>query len=118
VSRRRSLAMAAAGAVAIFAVMFTVIRDTAPWNGTPADDSSLGESGPQLDSLVTSMFDTHVLAFEVLGILLTAAMIGALVVARPLSGRHDAENYVQPTDAQVAESMRQSDVRTHFPEGR
>jgi hypothetical protein len=63
------------------------------------------------DTLADGLFSTNVIALEVLGVLLTAAMIGAMVIARPLEGRPDSENY--PTKRgrrDLAEIQRTSDV--------
>lgn len=74
-----------------------------------AGSDSANDQGP----LVDTMFKPQVLALEVLGILLTAAMIGALVIARPLEAAADESHYSHPTAAQVAESDRASDPATH-----
>ncbi len=80
-------------AVSIFALMAIPVMDAAPWDAEKAEnagdaDTSASEDG--ITALVDSLFDKHVIGLEVLGVLLTAAMIGALVIARPL-GRPGAE---------------------------
>jgi hypothetical protein len=64
-------------------------------------------------TMVDALFGGQVIAFEVLGILLTAAMIGALVIARPLEAPADDSHYSHPTTAQVAESDHASDPAAH-----
>ncbi|HET6398550.1 MAG TPA: NADH-quinone oxidoreductase subunit J [Candidatus Thermoplasmatota archaeon] len=113
---RRNL-LAALAALALFGLMAMAVRDAEGWATSP-DTSALGESPQQLDALVSLLFGDHVLAFEVLGVLLTAAMIGALVVARPLHVKPDEDNYAKPTPEQLRESVEQSDVRSRLPEGR
>ncbi len=64
-----------------------------------------------MDALVDALFDDHVLALEVLGILLTAALIGAMVIARPLGTVDDATNYPNKrAGAGMAEVQHISDV--------
>lgn len=63
------------------------------------------------DALADGIFTTHIIALEALGVLLTAAMIGAMIIARPLEGRPDTENY--PTKRRrrdLAAIQRTSDV--------
>ncbi len=103
--RRWQVLGAAIVAAAIFAAMALSIRDTAPWQADGAD----GGAG-DLDALVTGLFDTHVIALEVLGILLTAAMIGALVIARPLGQAPDADHYPHPSREEVSAAQHTSDV--------
>jgi hypothetical protein len=63
-----------------------------------------------LTGVTDSLFGYDVIAFEVLGILLTAAMIGALVIARPLEAQTDESRYSHPTPEQRAESDHISNV--------
>lgn len=82
-------------ATAIFGTMAMSIMDTPDWRqegqGLPAEAS-------QLDPIVTGIFEEHVFALEVLGVLLTAAMIGALVIARPLGQAPDSVHYWSDPD--------------------
>ena len=102
--RRWQLLGAAAVALAIYGVMDASIRDTEPWH-----EEGAGEAG-DLDALVTAVFDRHVIALEVLGILLTAAMIGALVIARPLGAAPDESHYPKPTSDELSATQHTSDV--------
>lgn len=83
--QQRLLALLIAGT--IYAVMDAAVRDTQPWGEEGAGGAE------DFETLADGLFDDHVLALEVLGILLTAAMIGAMVIARPLEGRPDTTNY-------------------------
>lgn len=72
-----------------------------------------------LEALAQDLFTDHVVAFEVLGVLLTAAMIGALVIARPLTGVLDKSHYPKPTDADFERTQAVSDVNaTYAPPAR
>jgi hypothetical protein len=112
--RRRTVLLGAVVALAIFAVMGLTIAATEPWQGSAEPTSDANDLGAVVDSL----FGPNVIAFEVLGVLLTAAMIGALVIARPLDAPADASNYVKPTPEQTAETDRVSDVRQANMEGK
>lgn len=78
--------MAFTVAVAAFAVIGMAAVATEPWS-----ESGTGEE--DMDALVVALFTDHVIALEVLGILLTAALIGALVIARPLGAIDDERHY-------------------------
>ena len=110
-NRKLQLAFGAAVALVLFALMGTIIAGVEPWEAeaTDADITAANDQGALADTL----FGPQVLALEVLGILLTAAMIGALVIARPLDAVDDEAHYVQPTKAQVTESDKASDVASH-----
>ncbi len=71
-------------ALAILAVLLLGIRGTPAWSGATATPEST-ESANNMDNLVDALFGPQVIPFEVLGVLLTAVMIGALVIARPLT---------------------------------
>jgi len=78
--RRRGIQvwLAAIVAIVLFAVLALAIRATPAWieqAGTPND----------VESITDALFGPQVIPFEVLGVLLTAVMIGALVTARPLT---------------------------------
>lgn len=110
-NRRMTLLFGAAVSLVLFALMALTIRGTAPWAGE-ASDASIDAANDQ-SAMVDALLDGQVVPFEVLGILLTAAMIGALVIARPLDAEADESHYSHPTKQQVAESDRASDVATH-----
>lgn len=110
--RGRQLLFGAAVALVLFAAMALAVRGTAPWRAEGTDEGQAQAEANDLQGLVDSLFGPNVLAFEILGVLLTAAMIGALVVARPMEAPDDADRYVRPTEAQVAESDRASDPTT------
>lgn len=74
----------------IFAVMAIAIQGTAPW---AAEGAGLVAGAGQLEPITRGLFHEHVFALEVLGVLLTAAMIGALVIARPLGAAPDEDAY-------------------------
>lgn len=74
-------------ALVIFAAMVLSIAGTDAW----AQEGAQG--GEDFTTLVEGLFDTHVIALEVLGIVLTAAMIGAMVIARPLGVPEDSIHY-------------------------
>lgn len=109
-NRRRTLLFGAFVSLVIFAVMALLVRGVAPWQGSPDG------TGPANDTqaLVDTLFGPDVIGFEVLGILLTAAMIGALVIARPMEALADEERYSHPTPEQVAQTDRVSDPK-HAP---
>lgn len=110
-NRRMTLLFGAAVALVLFVLMALVIRDTTAWAGE-ASDADIDAANDQ-SAMVDALLDGQVVPFEVLGILLTAAMIGALVIARPLDAEPDEAHYSHPTKLQVAESDRASDVATH-----
>ena len=70
----------------------------------------LGDSDAQLDALVAAMFGPQVIALEVLGILLTAAMIGALVIARPVGQRSDTEHYPKVSAEELSRTQQTADA--------
>jgi hypothetical protein len=86
VNRRTQLLLSALVAVAIFAILVLSLRATQPWTapGATATDANVAKAN-DLDNLVDALFGPQVIPFEVLGVLLTAVMIGALVIARPLT---------------------------------
>lgn len=95
--RRAHIGLAVVVAVGFFAFMAAGITQVGWGESSDADADNFAD-------LVAAIFDKHVLAFEVLGILLTAAMIGAMVVARPLGTVEDRTNYPnrQPGSAMPA----------------
>ena len=105
--------MLLAAALATAAVIALAALGTPGWR---TEAPPMGGSEHQLDGLVQGLFRDHLLAFEMLGVLLTAAMVGALVVARPMNAAPDETRYSRPTREQVQESLAQSDVRTRMQE--
>ncbi|MEK6985725.1 MAG: NADH-quinone oxidoreductase subunit J [Candidatus Thermoplasmatota archaeon] len=83
-NRRIQLALAALVALGILLVLLLSIRATAPWADTAATEATTGRAN-DMAALTDALFGPEVIAFEVLGVLLTAVMIGALVIARPLT---------------------------------
>jgi hypothetical protein len=108
--RTKRLLIGAAISLAVLFVMVAAIRDTTPWREEGAGIPD------ELDGVVDGLFDPHVIAFEVLGILLTAAMIGALVIARPLGQAPDESHYSMPSAKELEASQRQSEPATHTRE--
>lgn len=100
----------AAVSTGLFLVMALVVAGTGPWQGDSGNETSM-EAANDTQAVVDSLFGPNVIGFEVLGILLTAIMIGALVIARPLDAQSDADRYSHPTAAQVAESDHISNVK-------
>ncbi len=94
-------------ALVIMGMLLVVTVGTAAWTLSPTDANQTAAN--DLDAVVTHLFTTQVVAFEVLGVLLTAVMIGALVIARPLTGVSDKQRYAPITRNEVAESQRASD---------
>ena len=105
--RRRTMLIGAATAVVLFAFMGYIVSTTDPWQGSEAADGDAND----LTGVTDSLFGPNVIAFEVLGILLTAAMIGALVIARPLEAQDDETRYSHPTEEQKAQADEVSDVK-------
>lgn len=114
-NRRMTYVLGAAVAVLLFALMGLTLSNVAPWE-SEATDASVEAANDQA-TVVDTLFGPQVIALEVLGILLTAAMIGALVIARPLEAPDDSTHYSHPTPAQVAESDKASDPATHALKG-
>ncbi len=110
-NRRMTLLFGAAVAVVLFALMGLTISEVAPWQeeGAEAQVDAANDQATVVDTL----FGPQVIALEVLGVLLTAAMIGALVIARPIDAQDDDTHYSHPTAAQVAESDKASDPAAH-----
>jgi hypothetical protein len=83
-SRKVQVALAGLVALLLFSVLALAIRGTPAWPqeaGTPNDTGAIADA----------LFGPQVIPFEVLGVLLTAVMIGALVTARPLTVHGDEE---------------------------
>ena len=108
--RTRTVLIGAAVSLALFAVMGLIVAKTEPWQQDTADEANSAKAN-DVQAVVDTLFGPDVIGFEVLGILLTAIMIGALVIARPLDAQSDSERYSHPTAAQVAESDHVSNVK-------
>ncbi len=96
--------IAAAVAFVAFGTIAIAVTQTAPWY-----EEGVG-GAETYDAIVQDLFTDHVIALEVLGVLLTAAMIGALVVARPLTGGADTANYPKADDEDLEKARGVSDV--------
>jgi len=102
--------IAATGAGLVFVVMALAFTGTEPWQ-------EAGDGQESMDALVEGLFTDHVITLEVLGVLLTAAMIGALVIARPLGAPDDSTHYGHPSHALVAATQHITDDEgTHHAE--
>ena len=108
--RTRTVLLGAAVSLVLFLVMGLIVANTEPWQGDNANETASAQAN-DVQGVVDSLFGPNVIGFEVLGILLTAIMIGALVIARPLDAQSDSERYSHPTKEQVAESDRASNVK-------
>jgi hypothetical protein len=95
--------LAFATALLLFAVLAGTFSGIEAWQ-----DGGAG-SADDLEGLVKALFEDHVVALEVLGILLTAAMIGALVIARPLLNPPDSAHYMTPSDDDVKAAQAAAD---------
>lgn len=110
-NRRMTLLFGGAVALVLFALMGLAITNTEAWAGEGTQEN-VTKANDQA-AVVDTLFGPQVVAFEVLGILLTAAMIGALVIARPVDAVEDDSHYTRPTPAQVTESDNASDPALH-----
>lgn len=93
-------------------ILAVVAQGGGPWGslvGTDANQTAAND----LDGVLDSLFGPNVVALEILGVLLTAVMIGALVLARPLVGVADEDRYARITSNQLRESQMASDVSLH-----
>lgn len=93
------------------ALLIGAVAATTPWMGMGAPEA-IGPAGAPIeeaDLLADLLFGHYVLAFEILGVLLTAAMIGALVIARPLGQEPDESHYHKTGGATLAATMHVSD---------
>lgn len=107
--RRVHLAIAAFIATGFFVVMSLAFIGTEALN---AEGAGIHDD---FDRLADAIFVDHVIALEALGILLTAALIGAMVIARPLGSQPDSINYATKRDAKgLAEVQLVSDVRRNL----
>lgn len=109
VKARWSRKVALAGAVNLAGLLLIVVGMTSAWLGAAPTDAPTTAS--QTSTLVDLLFDTWSVPLEVLGLLLTAAMIGALVIARPLGQAPDASNYTKPDHQLLAQTIALSDPK-------
>lgn len=92
----------------LFIVMAAGILSTQPWLETPLGGAE------DMDAIANDLFSDHLIAFEVLGVLLTAAMIGALVIARPLVTGMDSDVYKPANAEELAKSQAVSQLGATF----
>jgi hypothetical protein len=90
-TRKTQLLVAALVALAILSVMVLAIRATPDWRQAGTDGS---DSANDMTGITDALFGPQVIPFEVLGVLLTAIMIGALVTARPLTVHGSEESSI------------------------
>jgi hypothetical protein len=105
---RRQQAFALLVSVAIAAVMVTAFLTTPSWMAEPAGDAE------DFETLAEALFTTEVMAFLALGVLLTAAMIGAMIIARPLGAEDDASHYHRRDRHEVDDEAHVADVEGHL----
>jgi NADH-quinone oxidoreductase subunit J len=76
--------MAAATAVVLFGVMAYALIDEFHWGETtmPADPRIATVNGSNTATVSDSIFSTYLVPFEVVSVLLLAALVGAIVLAR------------------------------------
>ena len=108
--RTRTVLIGAAVSLTLFGVMAFIVAGTEPWQQDTGNETASAQAN-DVQGVVDSLFGPNVIGFEILGILLTAIMIGALVIARPLDAQSDSERYSHPTAEQVAESDHVSNVK-------
>lgn len=90
---------------AILGLLLAVINSVDGVTGTPGslrntdELSATGEVLPNVDQLAETIFTTHVFAFEVTGLLLTVAVVGAVVMARRVPGALQALPGFPSTDS-------------------
>lgn len=98
-------AIAALACIGMFGLMIYAYNDV---------NMESAKGNESMEQIANGLFDTHLIAFEALGILLTAVMIGAMIIAKPLGGRMDQENYPRTED--LSESQAVSDVDRNMEE--
>lgn len=93
-------------ALVILATMVLAVQSPPSWQAEGVGDAE------DFATLADGIFSKHVLALEVLGILLTAVMIGAMTIARPLGLPTDREmHYATRIDDELMEELQHvSDV--------
>jgi NADH-quinone oxidoreductase subunit J len=80
----KSWPMAALTAVVLFGVMAYALIDEYGWSRTPmpADPQIRGVNGSNTATVSDAIFSTYLVPFEVVSVLLLAALVGAIVLAR------------------------------------
>ncbi len=71
---------------AILGLLLAVASSVSGPTGAPSTRGSLGDDNLNVNTLAESIFTDYVFAFEVTGLLLTVAVVGAVVMARRISG--------------------------------
>lgn len=105
------------GIAAVIATVFFLVVALAIV-ATPGYDSEPVGGAEDFGRIADGLFHTHVVAFLALGVLLTAALIGAMVIARPLGSQPDSINYATRRDASgLAEVQLISDVERNLSDG-
>ncbi|MFO1533141.1 MAG: NADH-quinone oxidoreductase subunit J [Thermoplasmatota archaeon] len=101
----------------VLGLLLALVARSGAWSGAAATDANQTQAN-DLDRVMDALFGAQAIPLEVLGILLTAVMIGALVLARPMQAPPDAERYAQVTRDQLRESQMASDVALHAEVGK
>lgn len=99
-------------AIGVFAVLLAAMlaaTSVEQWQDDPIGGAE------DFDALAQDLFTDHVVALEALGILLTAAMIGALVIARPLVAGEDRDVYKPTRGHELERTQRVSEAGAVFP---
>ncbi len=80
----KSWPTAALTAVVLFGVMAYALIDEYRWDETPLPDDPriIGVEGSNTATVSDSIFSTYLVPFEVVSVLLLAALVGAIVLAR------------------------------------
>lgn len=71
---------------AILGLLLAIINSVDGPTGTPSSLGELGDEEFNVNTLAESIFTDYVFAFEVTGLLLTVAVVGAVVMARRIPG--------------------------------
>jgi len=71
---------------AILGLLLAVINSVDGLTGNPSDLAALGPDEGNVNLLAETIFTRHVFTFEVTGLLLTVAVVGAVVMARRIPG--------------------------------
>jgi len=106
------------GALAVGILLLAVTLALATHGGGFGDVAATDQSQAAANSftaLTDALFGPQGIPLLILGVLLTAVMIGALVTARPLGAPDDATNYAPVTREQVQESQGASDPHARAP---
>lgn len=92
-------------------LLLAAVGTAVPWQGASLQQGPGTEA--DISTLSDLLFGQYVLPLEILGVLLTAAMIGALVIARPLGQASDDSHYVKPDQATLDAALAVSDPANH-----